>query len=294
MKNIIYLVSLVFFIVIGFFFINYVRNQPLSLNSRADFSATCSRSGFYDLNASSFGQVIFDDLKNNFCKTLNDINLYTYGGGYGTNAICYSKTKICTTNPNCINESCMICLNERTDPNNCVNAGVAPKNIVTREKNCPEDGKLKYGWAGPGDTCYSVGGGVKYTSGGEPYCGNKAVDKSSCCNNASQPNLFIARVCCSLGSTDSRCQTSTTTSGSSTSQKIVAKSCVQMGGNWYKSSNYYPNGFASCKVLSDKTGTPFADPSQTPSDKNNWNKYICCVPKKISTPTPSLIPTKGP
>lgn len=106
----------------------------------------------------------------------------------------------------------------------CVNSGVAPSNILTQYIKCPPNGKLKYGWGAPGNTCYSLDGEVKLTQSGSPYCGHKTVSKALCCNNNNQPGLFNPSACCTTSSTDFRClkaPAGTVITGACTPNKIV-------------------------------------------------------------------------
>ena len=70
---------------------------------------------------------------------------------------------------------------------------------------------------------------------------------------------------------------------------IVQKTCKQQGGNWYRSSSAYGNGFDSCQDLADVTYTPYADPDQAPSDQATYKNFLCCVPQRVPTsmPTPT-------
>jgi|GEM_PF-5688475 len=223
-KAFLYFVFL-FLIIIGIFYLGYSANSK-KLNSTTakaftintptrflrrvtlypTFTPTptlppynCSKYGFYELNSSLFEAEVFNELKNNYCKDINKNDLYSYNGGWGSKAICYAKTRFCTTSNNCVSDLCFICLNEKTDINKCINAGKAPTNVVSLNLTCPLSGLVTYGWGAPGDTCYALNAGVGYSAGGAPYCINQNVDKTHCCNNSAQPKLFIARACCPDG-----------------------------------------------------------------------------------------------
>ena len=173
-KTVIYLVGLVLAVAAGFYLVNYVNTQKLSKTSEAAAlpPTNCSTYNLFDLAPTS------PKVMKSYCSNLYK-DKYQYGGGWGNNATCYSRTKICATSPTCKAEDCLRCLNERVYVSYCVVAKVAPANVLTRQIKCPPDGKIKYGW-GEGNKCYSLNGGVKTRTSGEPYCANVVVDDSYC------------------------------------------------------------------------------------------------------------------
>lgn len=193
-KTLTYLVLLVAVVVGTFYTINYVNQKKVTTDSEAASNVgsnsfitvrspirsntlpetKCDKYGFYEVLNTASARI------KDFCKNLNS-GKYEYGGGWGSNAICYSNTKTCTTDQNSKLEMSLRCLNERVDVINCVNAKVAPTNTLSPQVNCPPDGKKRYGW-GEGNKCYILNGLSQRRNSGEPYCANAVVPDIFCCN----------------------------------------------------------------------------------------------------------------
>ncbi|MCM8788019.1 MAG: hypothetical protein NC935_08240 [Candidatus Omnitrophica bacterium] len=209
----IFLILITIFLI--FFSVLFLKNKNIKNSfllkikaASTSTSSVCKNYGYEDLDFSQISDDIKEDLID-YCKKLYKDNLYVYGGGWGRNAKCYSHTKLCATSPLCVNSECLRCLYETTNINNCISAGLAPSNVVNRQKQCPESGDMVYLW-GPANECYLKNGGVAYTKGGEPYCVNsKLPNIENCCKSNFKINL-----CCRLNSTtplDPRCFSASST-----------------------------------------------------------------------------------
>lgn len=209
----VFLISLIIVFLISFIVLSInnkdKKNNFVFKTKASSSSSLCEKYGYREID---FDKISSPDIKRDlqeYCQLLYKDNLYAYGGGWGSNARCYSHTKLCASSSLCVNKECLRCLYEPTDINNCISAGLAPTNVVSRQKTCPENGVNIYLW-GPANKCYLKNGQVKYTTGGEPYCANKELTSiDDCCKSSFKINL-----CCDFTKVsylDSRCFSITST-----------------------------------------------------------------------------------
>lgn len=171
----------------------YINNKKTVNNVGANtWDLSCTKFGKYDVRDSALY-----DFYSNECE-------YNYGAMpvwnqlYGNDAQCINRTNICANSIDCKKRDCLTgCLYQTVNIDVCIIYGVAPENVLTRTIKCPQNGVVTYDW-GQGNSCYSLNGGIKYRSSGEPYCANKIVTDNLCCTPGStnskcpQPSTVIA------------------------------------------------------------------------------------------------------